>query len=172
MWSTGTPTVALTHIFCGQIQGNDAEGFHSRPNNKNPRSARAENLIFETNALRCYGKEQVYDAKYSRWIDRPVPSTGYFCFFPEAWSIADTVANIQSIYNHCIAHIDNGHICGRNYNNQGFDVIVFLRAVDAGHEVVSSFATPSQDVYCGVNCNLGNLLQKEFLRWLLSMIQK
>ena len=33
IWSNKEPQVALTHIFCGQIQRGKAEGYHSRPNN-------------------------------------------------------------------------------------------------------------------------------------------
>ena len=181
-WSTGQPSVALTHIFCGQINGDVAEGFHSRPGNRNPSCAKAYNYQKyrdDQDGLRCYVNERVYDAKRSLWIDRPVPSTGYFCFFPQAWTIADTVRNIQNIYAHCEAkdRIKNNRICGRNYMGQGFDVIVFLQKVGLHNRVVSSFATPPNKVNCNVKCPLnkmgGRKTEKmEFVRYLLSMIEK
>ena len=178
-WSTGQPSVALTHIFCGQINGDNAEGFHSRPGNRDPSSAKAYDYQFrgEQDPLRCYGHERVYDAKRSQWIERTVPNIGHFCFFPQAWTIADTVQNIQNIYAHCEDSIDNNRICGRNYMGQGFDVIVFLQEVGLHHQhrVVSSFATPHDDVNCNVNCRLNNMdggktEKMEFVRFLLSML--
>lgn len=156
VWSTGTPPVALTHIFCGQIKdnGKTAEGFHSRPNNKDPTSAKATNYQSIINGLRCYRDEAVFDAKNVNWVPRTPPSSKHFCFFPEAWSITVTVQNIQRIYKYCIRAISNNQICGRNYMGQGFDVIVFLQS---GNRVVTSFATPSQEVPCGVQCDLRNL---------------
>ena len=40
-WSTGQPSVALIHIFCGQINEDVAEGFHSRSGNQDPSCAKA-----------------------------------------------------------------------------------------------------------------------------------
>ena len=179
-WSTGQPSVALTHIFCGQINRDVAEGFHSRPGNRDPSCAKAYNyqrFRDDQDGLRCYVNERVYDAKRIQWIDRAVPNTGHFCFFPQAWTIANTVQNIQDIYVHCQNGINNNRICGRNYMGQGFDVIVFLQQAGAGYRVVSSFATPPNEVNCNVNCPLNNMGgrktdQMEFVRYLLSMLEK
>lgn len=146
--------MALTHIFCGQIkdQGKTAEGFHSRPRNRNPTCARASRFQAKINGLRCYYSEAVYDAKNIKWVPRTV--TSHYCFFPESWrSIAETVARIRAVYSYCKNKISNNQICGRNYENAGFDIIIYLRN---GKEVVSSFATPSQEVRCNVNCDLKN----------------
>ena len=91
-WSNTNPRVALTHIFCGQIQRGKAEGFHSRPNNKDPVCARANNKVPEhqTYPLKCYKKIKV--CKFNKgfkdkWIAR---EPGTCCFFPPQWSIAET----------------------------------------------------------------------------------
>ena len=151
--------MALTHIFCGQINSKGkAEGFHSRPGNKNPSCAKATGTQSTVGALLCYPGEEVYDAKNIKWVPRATPPSKRFCFFPKDWSIATTVSNIQKIYNHCKSKIDSGQICGRNYKRENFDVILFLKSTGGtNYEVVSSFATPSQDVTCKVNCDLSGL---------------
>ena len=158
-WSTGYPPVSMTHIFCGQINKNKAEGFHARPNSernyvwtevgKMDRSTRAK-------AIHCYFEERVFDANANKWISRRVPPSGHFCFFPESWSIKETVTNIQAIFSHCQNEITpRNTICGRNYQNMNFDVIIFLRKNGAQRKIVSSFATlPQEYTECETNCDL------------------
>lgn len=159
-WSTGTPSVALTHIFCGEIKKTgtltSVDGFHARPGNKNPASARARDFAFDKNSLRCFRNEDVYDAKDSEWRSRIVPATGHFCFFPQTWSKSDIVTNIQRVYDHCQAYNKNKQICGRNYAGMGFDVILFMSDTNP-QRVVTSFATlqTNQGQY-EYPCNLNN----------------
>ena len=155
-WSSGRyPSVALTHIFCGQIKSSDeSEGFHSRPNGKDPTCARAVTYDSHIAGLDCYKGEDVYDAKNYEWVSRKPQDR--FCFFPEKWSIEDTVGKIQDVFDDCTNSISNNMICGRNYNGEGFDIIIFLSSIGGGqYKVVSSFATPNNKVYCKVNCTLG-----------------
>ena len=166
-WSTGSPSVALTHIFCGQINDNgEAEGFHSRPNNKNPTCAKAIGLYKEKNGLHCYEQEAVYDAKNIKWVNRP---NREYCYFPSGWSIAQTVTNIQRIVNHCKNHITNNRICGQNYMGQNFDVIVYIRNQK---EVVSAFATPPKKVKCNNICNLANMQVPQYILQLLKILMQ
>lgn len=162
VWSTGTPpAVALTHIFCGEIkdQGKTVEGFHSRPHNRNPTCAKASGLEENISGLRCFSNVAVRDAKNNKWMPRTV-KTKHYCFFPESWSIADTIARIRAVYSECKNKIWKNRICGRNYENASFDMIIYL---GNGKEVVSSFATPSQEVRCNVNCDLKNYTFNKFI---------
>ena len=156
-WSNTLPNVALTHIFCGQIDDGEAEGFHSRPGNKDPKSAGAEDLNYSiNNDVHCFEKEWVLDYQKDKKVYRKVPASGYFCFFPEGWNIATTVTNIQAATIFCqnAGEVDGTQICGRNYKNLGFDVIIFIKDANT---VVTSFATAKNKVTCKVQCDLTNM---------------
>lgn len=189
LWSNGSPNVALTHIFCGQIKRDDkggvrACGFHSRPNNQDPVCARACGSHNDYGVIRCYEAVEVWDEYTEQWVPRSELENG-FCFFPASWSIVDTVTNLQAIFNHCHDYIykENNalRICGRNYKNLGFDVMLILQDsknhnyYETGDpmklRVVTAYPTP---ITMGANictseyeCNLEKLGQLEFFRWLL-----
>ena len=142
VWSTGQPSVALTHIFCGQINDDgEAEGFHSRPRGKNPKSATVLKGVNQhnNNPLLCYKEEKVRNARKDVWVER----TGHqlYCFFPKKWTIKKTVEILQGIYNECKNKITSkAEMCKSNYNQESFDVIIFFNR--ERNEIVSAFATP------------------------------
>ncbi len=74
VFSNTKPLVALTHIFCGQIKekstgGKKAEGFHSRPGNKDPTCAKATGLLHNSVNSAYYATGvSVLDAKAMEWI--------------------------------------------------------------------------------------------------------
>ena len=166
VWSPSKvyPSVALTHIFCGQITSSGkAEGFHSRPGGKDPESARTVKHSAHIAGLDCYEGEDVYNANTKKWVSKKAQDR--FCFFPADWSIADTVKNIQTVFNRCSNKISDDRICGRNYNNKHFDIIIYVTRNDIGthpgkYRVVSSFATSNNKVKCKVTCNLEKKLKE------------
>ena len=168
IWSTGNPPVPLTHIFCGQIKnGHRPSGFHARPGGQDPVSAKAIGLKYTLpNGVKCYSKEQVYNARNDSWIDRKIPPSGHFCFFPEAWNTSDIVRNLQNIYAHCRDRLNavrthSAQICGRNYRNQQFDVIIFLipngKWTAQRIQIATAYSTLPNEITCKNSCSLINL---------------
>ena len=146
--SNTVPPVPLTHIFCGQLQiyhgphgvQVSAEGFHSRPGNRNPKSA----IIDTTNdQITILGKPvqhcpyrvkaknvKILDAKWGRWVSRTDDPRREFIFFPPSWQKNDVVNEIINVYNTCIGTVNRNcvryetsgrltQICLRNYTYQG-----------------------------------------------------
>ena len=137
----------MTHIFCGQISKGKAEGYHSRPNNRDPVSARANNKIQHgTYPLTCYKKievRQYHKGLRDKWIAR---DPGTYCFFPSQWSISDTVEVLTNIYNRCQGTQirDSDKICYKNYKGQNFGIVLFIKKDKNGNEVINSaFPVPS-----------------------------
>ena len=142
--SNTNPQVALTHIFCGQIKANgEAEGLHYLPS-ASSKYGRVEEPITLTNALPCYKKEAVYNAKSSQWIYRVLSSGSKgFCFFPKDWSVVDTVNNLIATHRRCNPNQNVGTLCARRPYGAGFDIIIFLGNLSTGQRgIVSAFATP------------------------------
>lgn len=159
-WSTGYPSVAMTHIFCGQIKNKVAEGFHAYPESKRNAWTAVGRFDASTRSklIPCYFEESVFDANANKWISRRVPPSGHFCFFPVSWSIEQIVTNLQAIFSHCKTKITSkNRICGRNYQNMGFDVIIFLSKNKARRKIVSSFATLPHEYMCNTDCDLRTL---------------
>ena len=143
-WSNTEPSVALTHIFCGQINSKgEAEGFHSRPGGEDPPSASATGYPIPIGSLQCFPGEEVHGV--ARKLPGGIKS---FCFFPEEWSISDTVHVLLNEYNKCPHNSDK--ICVRNYpGRKPFDIIIFLGKDGSGDTgIVSAFATPANTVAC------------------------
>ena len=145
--------MALTHIFCGQISRGKAEGYHSRPGNKDPDCARATNKVqYGTYPLSCYKKilvRQYINGLRDKWIAR---DPGTYCFFPSQWSISHTVTVLRNVYNGCRnpTSRDTDKICYRNYNDattgQTFGIVIFIKRDQNGNEVINSaFPVPSSD---------------------------
>ena len=160
-FSTGTPSVGLTHLFCGEIEGDKAKGFHSRPNNKDPPCAKAVEFTKQEGELRCYKYERVYDARALKWINRNVQGlTSGYCFFPKDWNITVTVDAVKEVYNHCatagsIDTSSGNQICAQDYKGRNFDIILFLQADPVGpapFRVVTAFAVPTKDKFVFSQC--------------------
>ena len=147
VWSTTQPPVALTHIFCGQInEKGKAEGFHSRTNNKDPVCARANNkiLVDTTFPLSCYGKLEVRQLLngFSNWI---AWNPGTYCFFPLGWDIVETVNVFVGIYNQCQNKRDSDKICYTNYSHPDksgtFVIVIFITGVNGKDAINSGFVS-------------------------------
>ena len=145
VWSNTQPPVALTHIFCGQInEKRKAEGFHSHPNNKDPVCARANNKILAdtTLPLSCYGKLEVRQLLngFSNWIARN-PST--YCFFPSGRDIVETVNVLVGIYNQCQNKRDSDKICYKNYSHPdkpgAFGIVISLQVSMGKMQLIQLF---------------------------------
>ena len=158
VWSNTNPQVALTHIFCGQIQRGKAEGYHSRPNDRDPVCARANNRVpeYQTYPLTCYNKievRQYVNGLRDKWIAR---EPGTYCFFPRQWDINQTTNTLINIYNRCKRQRDTDKICYTNAQypgNGNFGIVIFVAQVD-GHEAINSaFPVPrSMTMPCKTLC--------------------
>ena len=160
IWSNTEPQVALTHIFCGQIQRGKAEGYHSRPNNKDPVCARANNKIqeYRTYPLTCYGKievRQFINGLRDRWIAR---ESGTYCFFPSQWNIVQTIKVLVKIYEWCRRQRDTDKICYKNFKSTlfpeilgtslhhdegSFGIVIFIARVNQQDVINSAFPVPT-----------------------------
>ena len=162
VWSNTDPPVALTHIFCGQIKRGKAEGFHSRPNDKDPVCATATEMLSENKyyPLKCYNKilvrQFINESMYNE-IPRKTRKGGY-CFFPPKWSIKDTVNILVKIHKYCKGkekHEDT-QICYKDYphpdNGKLFHIVIYFSTheVDGQNKEVihSAFPTTSMPNYC------------------------
>lgn len=158
VWSNTKPEVALTHIFCGQINHRgQAEGYHSRPNNKDAVCARANNLVQNTFPLNCYKKIEVLQTfnglLRQKWIAR---TPGTYCFFPPHWSVVQTVTVLVDIYNRCQNQRDRDKICYANYRNRNggtFGIVIFIAKVSGRDAINSAFPVPNNmGMPCGRQC--------------------
>ena len=117
VWSNTNPQIALTHIFCGQIQRGKAEGFHSRPNNTDPVCARANNKLqdYLTYPLKCYKKievRQFINGFRDKWNRALIAS------FHHSGTRFKQLANILvDIYKQCQTQRDSHKICYRNFEH-------------------------------------------------------
>ena len=105
----------LTHIFCGQINGKKAEGFHSRPDGEDPpydsdsKCAKAleENIYHLMNhGFPGFKQISVYDAVEQIWINRsvrlePNGKIEYYGFFPDDWNVTYVVTTISQCVSMC-----------------------------------------------------------------------
>ena len=146
--SSTDPPVAITHIFCGEIVDHEqngvgvsfAEGFHSRPDNQNPKSAKISNpaeimsLGLPTKHCPYMAKAKnvmVLDARKSKWVPRIPDSDQYFMFFPSSWGKHGLVQHIIDVFHACTNGQNNPNcvlieannrltlICMRNYDYEG-----------------------------------------------------
>lgn len=141
VWSNTNPPVALTHIFCGQInKKGEAEGFHSFSGQQDPPCAKASEERMNTYPLDCYKKIEVYQSTTKKWIPRNYPST--YCFFDEDLSVKDTVKILTEIYNDCKNQRDKDKICYQM--NKKVGIVIFTNGVTKGEQIVSAFPVPTQ----------------------------
>ena len=169
VWSDTEPPVALTHIFCGQIKHetnkngviiDEAEGFHSRPNNVNPvcaRVAEESKVTKNTYPLECYKKIEVRQTE-DKWIARK--SGMDYCFFPSQWSIADTVNELTDIYKYCMNKKkktdEKGQICYKRSmkHNNYYSIVIFFYKRNGQNVINSAFPIPKGGKlpsYCNKN---------------------
>ena len=141
-----------------------ASGFHAHPGNRDPPSAEAEILVSSnTDPIRCFQKESVLDKP------RKAPPNGRFCFFPDLWSKTKIDDVVKSIYKYCKQRdkVDIGRntICGRNYKDEGFDIIIaFSKVGKSGARINSAYANSPQ----GLSLQQGLQYQYYTMRLLLS----
>ena len=78
----GQPHVNMTHIFCGQINGTKAEGFHYRTNDLDPPSAQTRD--YDPNSVPPFARGvSVWNANTRQWVIKSLPSgKDHFFFFP------------------------------------------------------------------------------------------
>ena len=161
-WSTTSPSLALTHIFCGQISSKGkAEGFHSRPGGVDPPCAKAVGYPISFGSIDGFKETQVYNANSSQWISRYPTSTKYFYFFPTEWDVDETINVLVGVYNKCRNKFPSSaaEICMKSYqpsSGKAFDIFLFLGKDRSGKEgVVSAFPAPLTDTTCGNTCVYG-----------------
>ena len=146
------PQIALTHAhFCGQIKNNgEAEGLHYHPS-ASSKYSRVQEPIKLTQALRCYKKEAVYNAKSSKWIYRTLSSGAKgFCFFPKGWSVVDTVNTGIHTIDAILIETSVYAMCSSSIRSWLRYHIMFLGNLSTGQRgIVSAFATPESAYHQG-----------------------
>lgn len=109
--------------------------------------------------LMCQQSTKLSSATSRRKYLMPTLTSGYIVMSHQVDTSAQVFTDIQNVYSRCQNKIDTrGRICGRNYQNMGFDVIIFLGKNGPGHKVVSTFATLPREYRCNVECDLRTLV--------------
>ena len=157
------PLVAITHIFCGQIRGNKAEGFHSRPGDVDPDSAVVQGYISSLGKPSCYCPQQtkgrdvkIWNANSGQYISRTNDNRN-FIFFPPSWKKSYTVKRITEVFHYCLrrtkptdcvvlpegGNLPINQICQQNYEYPGCSKAwafrIFLQDVEGEYRVVTAF---------------------------------
>eukprot|EP00731_Ephydatia_muelleri_P038748 Em0890g3a len=90
-FSSSTPHIPLTHIFCGEVKKGKAHGYHalSIPKGQTegvpPPSARNDKDLYENdyNVQCCYDcKTSVLNASAGVWISKDAAPRSSICYFP------------------------------------------------------------------------------------------
>ncbi|KAL5502581.1 hypothetical protein EMCRGX_G009380 [Ephydatia muelleri] len=160
-FSSSKPHIPLTHIFCGEINKGKAQGYHalSIPNGQTegvpPPSARNDKDLYDIdhNVQCCYNcKTSVLNADTGVWISKDAAPRSSICYFPNNWTKAETVSNLQGMYNDpCFqdilrnnnANVDALNICFRPQDllGNGWNVWIFLGARNDKNKVDRSIST-------------------------------
>ena len=128
VFSTTTPHVALTHIFCGEIKEGEVKGFHSRhlvdTNSKRQNCARTIGSItcnrttcpkwpFSAEGIKLAIKKEGKYIYKSRKAKENQPQT----FFPDDWDPLFIEKLAQNISDHCMSNsmLENGKACLKDY---------------------------------------------------------
>eukprot|EP00731_Ephydatia_muelleri_P006373 Em0003g621a len=147
-FSSSTPHIPLTHIFCGEINKEKAQGYHalSIPNGQTegvpPPSARNDKDLIDNdhNVQCCYDcKTSVLNANTKKWVSKDAAPRSSICYFPNTWTKAATVSYLQGMYNDpCFqgilrnnnANVGALNICFRPQDllGKGWNVWIFLGA--------------------------------------------
>ena len=157
------PPVALTHVFCGEIKGAKAQGFHSRylAKQTHPQCARTTGKIFQN-------YDQVTEDNIDRWCTFEAegievlsnPATNTYTkkttnqgqlnkFFPDNWTPQDVVDIALKIYHVC-GRSGGSEICIKNYRsdkcpNDVFSIMIFT---DDKRNIISVFPTEEKSCAC------------------------
>lgn len=83
-WSSTTPRINQTHVFCGEWSGSRPKGFHSRPNGLNPSTVASFTISNPPNA------QGIYDGQWT-YAGHPTP-TKFSTMFPDSCT-QDRVVN-------------------------------------------------------------------------------
>ena len=162
----------LTHIFCGEIEGAAARGFHSRPNGQDPPADSARKCARPwkniPNHVTYFGfpaseGSEVFNANTNKWIRRQA-DTNYYGFFPNQWTVSDVVNKVSKCTYECcqlpgVDCVGNSKtICLAGFTQANsrvsFDVTVFLTtSTQTRIDMVSTFPVKTGDCNnCGRNC--------------------
>jgi hypothetical protein len=115
-WSNTTPPINIEHVFCGEVDGSRAKGFHSRPNGINPASV-AEVAI--TQAANAHG---VYAATITLVNPDGANPSKFSTMFPDSCSQAEVTQSILHAFDHPKACPDGAPrwaTCGMNRPETG-----------------------------------------------------
>ena len=95
-WSKTTPEINLGHIFQGAINSRGRPtGFHSRPDGKDPRTARLIKIKGRPNRSGVYTAEiEVYDSRAKKWKKK------FSTLFPDSMSQKQVVKTILYAWKH------------------------------------------------------------------------
>lgn len=96
-WSATTPPINTEHVFCGEVDGNRAKGFHSRPDGVNPASVADVKIIQEANASGVYGATVTLASPDGR-----NPSK-FSTMFPDMCRQAEVEKSILHAFDHPVA---------------------------------------------------------------------
>jgi len=96
-WTDTTPPINIEHVFCGEVDGNRAKGFHSRPDGINPASVADVKITQAPNASGVYGATITLVNP-----DGPDPSK-FSTMFPDSCSQAEVEKSIIHAYDHQVA---------------------------------------------------------------------
>ena len=126
VWSSNTtPSVALTHIFCGEItRAGAAQGLHSLPGGNDPTSAKTAMPCAAYKGLECRSTVEIYDSASINFVPK-TPQIANALFF--ACTIKDTVDYLIALYQspNCRTVIKNGKVCVRD-NTKGIAVALVI----------------------------------------------
>ena len=162
IWSNGVPQVALTHIFCGEIDKyGKAQGYHSHPGNIDPTCAKASDRVAtNTYPLECFKQVEIYDSNHQMWIPRKQGK--YYCFFPSNWNIVETVNKLTTFYNMCQdqSKRNDALVCIEimKPNNAGvyYKIVIFDEGINS-KKITSAFPIPPKwdlPAYCNRICTV------------------
>ncbi|KAL5477235.1 hypothetical protein EMCRGX_G024000 [Ephydatia muelleri] len=138
------PKIPMIHIFCGQIKGKKADGYHSAPNGNPPVTAEITQPVYSKSGgqISCCTKcdtkvRQQINATHHTWIAKNKLQNQ--CFF--RWSIADTVTHLQKIYTKCsLQSATKEELCIKDYlTDKAYAIKYMLAGANNDKHVVSAY---------------------------------
>ncbi|NIY75782.1 EndoU domain-containing protein [Thalassospira sp. HF15] len=110
-WSATTPPINIDHVFCGEVDGNRAKGFHSRPGGINPASVADVKITQEPNASGVFG------ATVTLVNPHGANPSKFSTMFPDSCSQAEVEKSILHAFDNpvaCPAGAPHWASCGLN----------------------------------------------------------
>ncbi|WP_051007560.1 EndoU domain-containing protein [Thalassospira profundimaris] len=96
-WTYSNPSINIPHVFCGEIEGNKAKGFHSRPGGINPGSVADVKITQPPNASGVYGGIVTL-------VNPDGPNLSKFStIFPDTCNLLEVVRSILHAYENQVA---------------------------------------------------------------------